>query len=210
MLMLPLKKPLPKGIVIAGLILLGLAVANWWVFVFNPQPPAPIPAVPTVMPTPELLVTPTPDATADWQIYTDRQYGFSIKYPQNWEIEKTNPNPPDLAVKVYPERWAGQQLPWATSANIIVDSSSQAKDEFGKLKNKEKRTILDNEVEEIVFAGNNCLEVTSKLPDAGGFGPQILCLKSNLVYQLQVFSLYPPKKEKELAEQILLTFSFLR
>ncbi len=214
--MLPLKKPLPKRVVIISLALLSLVVVSWWVFAFNRQSPTPMPAVPTptATPTPELLATPTSDATADWQIYTNRQYGFSVKYPQKWSLDETKPNPPDLAVKIYPDRWRGQQLPWATSANITVDSTQSARDEFNKFKNvdsiKEETAILDNKIEEIDFAGTKCLKITSRLPDVGGFGPQIICQNNNLVYHLQVFSFYPPKKEKELAEQILLRFSFLK
>lgn len=35
-----------------------------------------------ILPTP----TPTPDETADWKTYTNSKYGFSFKYPQEWNI----------------------------------------------------------------------------------------------------------------------------
>src|SRR4030042_5523068 len=31
--------------------------------------------------------TSTQDETADWQTYTDEEYGFEIKYPENWELQ---------------------------------------------------------------------------------------------------------------------------
>lgn len=34
-------------------------------------------------PTP-LTATPTPNFTADWQIYTNDKYGYEVKYPENY------------------------------------------------------------------------------------------------------------------------------
>ncbi len=39
-----------------------------------------------VSPTPEVLATPTPDPTADWETYTNEKYGYLIKYPSQWEV----------------------------------------------------------------------------------------------------------------------------
>jgi hypothetical protein len=43
-----------------------------------------IPLEPTEGPTPE-VATPTPDQTTDWETYTNEEYGYSIKYPQEFE-----------------------------------------------------------------------------------------------------------------------------
>ena len=190
------------GLGLLGLLLIGTRFLNKESRISILPKPTPTPLVrPTMIPLPEKVL--------DWQVYTQRQYGFSIYYPDEWDVVEKKQNPPDLAIKVYPKRWAGQQLPWATSANVTVDSSKLAKDEFEKFQKREKQAILDNKVENKNFAGENCFEVTSELPNTGGFGSEILCLKNNLVFRFQIFSYYPPKTEKELAEEILLTFRFL-
>jgi hypothetical protein len=37
-----------------------------------------------LIPTPTAVATPTPDSTADWKIYTNTKYRFSLKYPPDW------------------------------------------------------------------------------------------------------------------------------
>lgn len=207
------QKKLPlKKVVVGSLILLVLIIVGRTIL-FVPRPTSKTAVVPTPLPSavPTLLADKLEEdeVTVDWQIYTQRQFNFSVKYPPEWEFVETESDPPDLAVKIYPERWRGQQLPWATSANITIDSSRSKKEEFNQLKGRKEEAVLDNQVEDVNFAGQACLQVTPKLPRTGGFGPRILCLKNNLVYQLQVFSYYLSRGEKELAEQILLTFKFL-
>lgn len=46
---------------------------------------------PTPIPTQVVSLTSVPDETADWKIYTDTEYGYSFKYPQNWNYRK-DPN----------------------------------------------------------------------------------------------------------------------
>lgn len=42
-------------------------------------------------PTPEVLEsTPTPDLTANWKTYTDERYGYSIKYPSDWDLVESS------------------------------------------------------------------------------------------------------------------------
>jgi len=37
-------------------------------------------------PTPEAVVSPSLDSTADWQTYTNTKYGYLIKHPNNWTV----------------------------------------------------------------------------------------------------------------------------
>ncbi|PJE67671.1 hypothetical protein COU95_01115 [Candidatus Shapirobacteria bacterium CG10_big_fil_rev_8_21_14_0_10_40_9] len=39
-------------------------------------------------PTPKAVATPTPDETANWKTYTNTKYGYSIKYPPDFEIKE--------------------------------------------------------------------------------------------------------------------------
>lgn len=41
---------------------------------------------PTISSIPTQSLTITIDETKDWKIYTDNQYGFSFKYPNDWQI----------------------------------------------------------------------------------------------------------------------------
>lgn len=47
---------------------------------------------PTVSPTPSLTPTPSPspDVTTDWKIYKNATYGYSLRYPKDWEINAKN------------------------------------------------------------------------------------------------------------------------
>lgn len=41
-------------------------------------------STPTPSSTPTESISPTPDPTADWKTYENKEYGFSFKYPSNW------------------------------------------------------------------------------------------------------------------------------
>lgn len=46
---------------------------------------------PTSMPQPTVSVpTPTPDPTANWKVYSNAKYSYSLKYPSEWEQLETN------------------------------------------------------------------------------------------------------------------------
>ena len=76
----------PKFIgVVALLLVLGAgAYAGIWYWQ-NQQAAQEI--VPTFTPRPSVSVTPTPD-TSTWKTYTNTQYGFEIKYPNDFEVTK--------------------------------------------------------------------------------------------------------------------------
>ncbi len=69
-------------IVILGVFVIGgvLVYQYWW------MPEKPVPTVPILTPEP----IPTPDETADWEIYRNEIYKYEIKYPYKWEA-KENP-----------------------------------------------------------------------------------------------------------------------
>lgn len=213
--MIKAKKFSKKKIKIVSLGILGLIIVTGLVFlVFKKAWLTPVfkssffSRTPAVTPTPELVVSPIPDFAASWQIYTNRRYGYSVKYPQEWKVDETNLNPPDLIVKICSPRWQ-HHYPWGASVNITVDSTESIRNHFDKLRIREESVASDNEIEDIIFAGTKCFRVTSKLPKAGGFGPQTLCLRNNYVYKIQTFVYSPSVEEKKLGEQIILTFRFL-
>ena len=200
--MLPRQIPEQKFLILLSVLVLFLLFAFVGFYSLTPSRQI-ISEEPVVTPTPVsslTTATPTPDLTADWQVYTSRQYGYSIKYPLDWRLDETYPEPPDSIVKIYSTRWK-HNFPWGMSLNITVDSSEPA---------REEPHTFDNEIEEVVFAGHDCLKVTTRLPKTGRFGPRTICLKNNLVYQVQTFSYFPSAQEKELVEVSILTFRFLR
>lgn len=192
---------------IVSLSFLGLVIAVGLVFLVFKQP-LPLSKTPVATPTPELVVSYIPAFAEDWQVYTNRQYGYSVRYPPEWQVDETRPQPPDSIVKIYSPRWK-HRFPWGVSVNITVDSSESTRNHFAKLRSREESVVSDNEIENIAFAEINCLKVTNKLPKAGGFGPQTVCFKNNLVYQIQTFVYSPSVEEKKLGEQIFGTFRFL-
>lgn len=51
------------------------------------QPKPSVTIAPTLVATPTLRSTPASDSTADWSIYTNEEYGFEIKHPNEWILE---------------------------------------------------------------------------------------------------------------------------
>lgn len=57
---------------------------------YEPPTPTPIEELPLPTeeptPTPSEIPTPTLDPTENWNTYSNTQYGYSIKYPLNWNV----------------------------------------------------------------------------------------------------------------------------
>lgn len=89
-------KTLPlKWIIIIIALLAGIVLTGTY-FIFKSQSgkQTPQPA-PQVSVQPAVSSTPTPDETANWKTYTNKTYGFSIKYPSDLEVEdKSSQFPP--------------------------------------------------------------------------------------------------------------------
>ena len=90
--------PMPKkgmspwlAVGIAAVVILAYvafsAYAGMWPFApaasVSPTPTASAGALPTASSTPTATISATPDTTG-WKTYTNTQYGFSIKYPRDW------------------------------------------------------------------------------------------------------------------------------
>lgn len=70
-------KPNILFIVLLGVIIIGgILIWQFW-----PESATP---TPTVSPSP----TPVVDETADWQTYSNGDYKFEMKYPENWKADK--------------------------------------------------------------------------------------------------------------------------
>jgi hypothetical protein len=68
--------------VIVGIMLVTLALGAYYYSSKNPKTTTPAEVSVT---TPTLIPSPTPESpTADWNIYANAMYGYSIKYPKDW------------------------------------------------------------------------------------------------------------------------------
>jgi len=53
--------------------------------IFSPNSQKPSPSSPTPSSISTESISPTPDPTADWKTYENKEYGFSFKYPTNFQ-----------------------------------------------------------------------------------------------------------------------------
>lgn len=69
--------------------------------------------------------TPTPDITIGWQVYTNEEFGFRVKYPQDWvysEVEERSANTHRLAFKS-----VSQTDPKKNSIEVFVIEGQQGR-----------------------------------------------------------------------------------
>lgn len=71
---------------IAVLLILAVLILGGGVVVYQKV------LAPKVNPTPRSTIqpSPTPDPTADWKIYSNKQVGFTFKYPSTWTLSEEN------------------------------------------------------------------------------------------------------------------------
>lgn len=183
---------------------------------------------PTPTPTPVLQTpTPTSDPTADWQTYTNTEFGFSFKYPQNMKTSCTFDSD-DCSFDSFVGPGRGpENFIWLTI--IPVDSSERKHyynsgestiDSFLNAKPNEK--VVDNPVPEAadfftytrlddisldnvpvkVFENNNPWESKE-----GTISRRIIFTKNNYIYTIGAY-IESEDISLELFNQILSTFKF--
>lgn len=65
----------------------------------------------TVFPSPSPVSSPSPDSTADWKVYEDKDFNFTLRYPSDWAHHRSGDSPyaaiiflrPALPTPVNPE-----------------------------------------------------------------------------------------------------------
>lgn len=80
--------------------------------------------------TPTTSPSASPDETADWKTYTNKDYGFSLKYPQEWTVEETTIIPPNGVGPSFSEGGVG--VKWGVSV-YNFDGRSISNDEYKTL-----------------------------------------------------------------------------
>jgi cell division protein FtsN len=132
--------PLVAFIILA--IIAGLVTINLWLYFWSQKELAPSKNQP---------VTTTTDPLADWQTYTNRQYGFNIKYPSNW-VAKEIPNQEYDGVvnffqsetKTYPELGGSQPIGEnVVTLSLLKNPTAPATDkELRNTKNSTNNAVL--------------------------------------------------------------------
>lgn len=115
---------------------------------------------PYTIPTSGLVVTPTPDPTANWKTYTNTKYGFEIKYPTNYFIS-TTVNRIELAHN----KWKDQVVHHPFVSVEVFETKSSI-DEWVGREIKEKREDGYGVFEEV--CDMHCVSATAKEIRIGG------------------------------------------
>jgi len=187
-------------------LLAASAYAGYWYGAQQVQPttePTPIVSQPTQ------ILTPTPtqpltDPTIGWKTYTNTEYGYSAKYPQEWDIEETNYTGYLHTMRIF------QKSNSLNEINFCVWPDNSRPCSEIKCKGVEPERFLIYGIEAFRF----------NVPGAHNSAQDSICLeKDNKRYDFQIFpgslsNRDPPWKEQDdeaikILNQILSTFKFL-
>lgn len=160
--------------------------------------------------------SPAPSETADWKTYTNDQYNFSIKYPNNWQFSSEGPNEPGNSGTtqkvfdkiIFTENYGnkltitvlGQYAEELTRQNFeggYLSLGSPCDTRWGfRLKDSE----------DILFGINKALKITGTMGDDPTATSFVCIYSQNQVHNSLVFSYYDVQDN---IDQILSTFRFL-
>ena len=204
-----------KGNILVG-ILIGLAVAGglFGAYYLGTRNNKPHPQNPIITSTPQPLTSPSPssDEAANWKTYTNKKYGFSIKYPQDWYSYTGyawNDNPKDNFSHVdlspdTPPQGMGSGRP--TGVRIFVGDkatdSSFNTDNLNVYNYAKKVAIDPNSVRYDTINGVQIVR-TSGEPSAGNGGPSVFIAKNDVIIDIGAESM-----DEKAFNQILSTFKF--
>ncbi len=135
-------------VILAVLIIGGF---GWYAY-STMQPEEEVVITPTKKSTPTatstVSPTPTADKTADWRVYTNKKYGYSIKYPSDWII-KTSGN--DILVQ--------NKKGDIYASNEGVESGNKVKGSFITISsaNKDNSQTLENYLKSVFYENDNAV-----------------------------------------------------
>ena len=144
-------------------------------------------------------------ATADWQVYVNPKYSYTIKYPKDWYFYKNGINPPPTGV-LLANKPEGSTTPGGyANVDVFVDEAlGRTLDDYEEIKSREKS---GDKKTNIAVDGKEAV----RLIDEGNyynFHVGIYVAYKNFIYH---FRWQAPKDDEELqkvCEQILATISF--
>jgi hypothetical protein len=149
------------------------------------------------------------DETADWKTYKNEEYGFEVKYPNNWYAEPEDLA--DLSAKLsiifgnYPIKESSGRKDY-TSVNFVVEETPALDEYLNEMKK------YGAKIEETNIASNKAYKTTATgkevyLGDNLNPSISITTIHNNYMYGLLI--LYPNEISEKVFNQIVSTFRFL-
>lgn len=210
------KKHFGKKWILIGVVLL-LITLGGGSFVLSQQKAKPITIIPP-SPTISQITKPTPNPTAEWKTYTNTKYGYTVRYPEIWQINVNGGADPATSPATYLESACNYNSGQICSQILVEIGQSDGKLEPSFIINQtydkilsRRYTVLDNEpVQEIIYLAGNQGAGENKLYYI------LVVTHNNTKYTLKYeesaknrhFKLASDWQNKILIDQILSTFKF--
>lgn len=211
-------------LVIAGAIVAGAYLVKQTTN-FKPKATSPV-----VQNTPKPNITPSPtstDETSSWKTCENKEYGFSIKYPQDYYEEvdqKSSQGFPLKCLLLQPKESLANKKPLVTTYKLSIGVANNT----GNLTLDKPENLLGNgpvttykwsdfkneaSIREIIFDNFKAYRADKCCGGMAGAEADIMTIKNNKVYEIFIEPHSVSEKEddfnKKIYEQILSTFKFL-
>ena len=160
--------------------------------------------------------------TADWKIYTSSKYGFSVKYPESWQVnnrENKNTGPGDTVPSSVGIGFAQQRPNFVLAADVLENPEKLSLESFftkwdyaccGPGATSQLPDAVKN-AKTVVVEGINGKELVPPIDTVGFAVKWVLINKDNKIYIISISSAQSySENEKELFfSKFLSTFSIL-
>ena len=188
-------KPKPKWfipiIVIVGVIVLGLIVWGGYEL-FKPAPPE------------EPIIE---DEFKDWKTYQNEEYGWEVRYPEDWEIDDRNPDSIEIQSWETGKYIARGGLPPDEAKFFIRIIRGLSLQEYAESKISDYSTLISRNV--ITFNGYESIkQVYTSTIEGGSYILAQYILKNDIVYDLSMVTFSKDEDFIQIFNQILSTFKF--
>lgn len=159
-------------------------------------------------PTPTTIVTPSPEDlakidTSNWKTYTNKDYGYEIKYPSDWYLYSDDIS--DVSIQPNKEVSGGVPGPHADAFEIKVTSVGNGKSLSEIAKAGYDQAGINFIKKSVMIAKIEGLETTSDCDGVGCGAPEWFVVMDNKLYDFKSNLGYSMTFDK-----ILSTFGFVK